>query len=171
MDSAGTVSGWDENARAHIKAVVSLSGPTDLCNLCYSHPDGIPDEQIEDDQHAFDNYVGLPDHTDCEGDQGNKLSLASPAWLVANGATNNPPPIRLYATEGDSVPFTHEDAMFQALFTRYGVTLDVRKYKMSYQYTAPNHHAYKYWHSENDDPSGGNECVGEQVIDFLLDNL
>src|SRR5438876_5422053 len=32
LDPLPTVSGWDETARSHIKAVVSLSGPTQLCD-------------------------------------------------------------------------------------------------------------------------------------------
>jgi acetyl esterase/lipase len=164
----GNVPQWDEPARAHIKAVVSLSGPTNFCD--WNNLGGIPSDALAKFENALDNYVGLPDQTKCDDDPTGKLNHASPAWLVTNGATSSPPPIRLYATNGDSVPYAQEDDMFQALFTRYGVTLDYRKYRMSYQYTDPNHHAFTYWHSINDDPSGGNECVGQQVIEFLQAN-
>ncbi len=96
LDAASTVSGWNENARSHIKAVVSLSGPTNFCDL--SNPGGIPPDEIEKFENVLDNYVGLPDDTDCDHDPDQKLNHASPAWLVSNGATSNPPPVMLYAT-------------------------------------------------------------------------
>jgi hypothetical protein len=40
-------------------------------------------------------------------------------------------------------------------------------YNMSYQYDDRHNHAYNYWHSVNDDPFGGNECVSQQVVEFL----
>jgi pimeloyl-ACP methyl ester carboxylesterase len=165
LDAASTVAGWNEAARAHIKAVVSLSGPTDFCD--WRNPGNVPDlMQFEND---LDNYVGLPDQTDCDHDPDQKLNHASPAWLVTNGATSSPPPIRLYATNGDSVPYSQEDDMWMALTTQFPA-LDIFEYRMSYLYTDKNHHAYTYWHSVNDDPIGGNECVSEQVIEFLQAN-
>ena len=166
LDSAaGAVTGWNESVRAHIKAVVSLSGPTDFCDMD-SNPGGIPPNALERFGDILDNYVGLDPGTDCEHDPDQKLNHASPAWLVANGATSNPPPIRLYATNGDSVPYAQENDMFDALDTRFP-SLDLKKFRMSYQYEDPNHHAYTYWHSINDDLNGGNECVSQQVINFL----
>src|SRR5438477_9743201 len=53
LDSASTVTGWDNNARLHIKAVVSFSGPTNLDD--WSHPD-ITD--YTDFETRVDNYVG-----------------------------------------------------------------------------------------------------------------
>ncbi len=94
------------------------------------------------------------------------VNHASPYWLVTNGATSSPPPIRLYTTDGDTVPYAQEDDMYIALHTRFPA-LDLVKYRMSYKYTDPNHHAYTYWHSVNDDLNGGNECVSQQVINFL----
>jgi pimeloyl-ACP methyl ester carboxylesterase len=167
LDPAPTVDGWGENARAHIKAVVSLSGPTDFCDYERNLGD-IPPEALEKFQNSLDNYVGLTDQTDCEDnhDPEQKLSEASPAWLVTNGATSSPPPIMLYATTGDAVPYTQGEDMFDALQMQFPA-LDVHKYRMSYPFEDRHHHAYTYWHSLNDDPFGENECVSEQVIDFL----
>jgi hypothetical protein len=152
--------------KSHIKAVVSLSGPTNFCD--WTNPGHIPNWKLIDGENSFDNYVGLPDQTDCDHDPDQKLSHASPFWLVTNGATSNPPPIRLYATEGDSVPYSHEDDMYNALVGRYGISLVV-KYRMTYKFGDPNHHAFTYWHSLNNDPNnGGNECVSQQVINFFL---
>jgi acetyl esterase/lipase len=63
----GNVPQWDEPARAHIKAVVSLSGPTDFCDLD-SNPGGIPSDALAKFENALDNYVGLPDQTKCDDD-------------------------------------------------------------------------------------------------------
>ncbi|MEO7167919.1 MAG: hypothetical protein ABI016_12915 [Chthoniobacterales bacterium] len=165
LDSAaGAVTGWNESVRAHIKAVVSLSGPTNFCNLM--NPGNIPPNAITRFQNTLDNYVDLPDGTGCDADPQQKLNHASPYWLVTNGATSSPPPIRLYTTDGDTVPYAQEDDMYIALHTRFPA-LDLVKYRMSYKYTDPNHHAYTYWHSVNDDLNGGNECVSQQVINFL----
>jgi pimeloyl-ACP methyl ester carboxylesterase len=38
--AAGAVSGWNETARSHIKAIVSFSGPTQFCD--WSNPGIIP---------------------------------------------------------------------------------------------------------------------------------
>ena len=166
LDSTtGAVPQWNESVRQKIKAVVSLSGPTNFCD--YRNLGNIPPEAITKFENDVDNYVGLPDQTDCDHDPDQKLNHASPAWLVTNGATSNPPPIRLYATDGDSVPYAQEDDMYIALHTQFPA-LDLAKYRMSYKYTDPNHHAFTYWHSVNDDPNGGgNECVSQQVIEFL----
>jgi pimeloyl-ACP methyl ester carboxylesterase len=139
LDPAPTVDGWDENARAHIKAMVSLSGPADFCD--YRNLGGIPDEAMEKFQDALDNYVDLDLGTDCEDDPDQKLSGASPVWLVTHGATSNPPPIRLYATDGDSVPYVQEDDMFTALKNQFGQLFDVKKYRMNFQYGTPHFHA------------------------------
>jgi hypothetical protein len=56
--------------------------------------------------------------------------------------------------------------MHGALKTQFPA-LDAVWYKMSYLYDDRNNHAYNYWHSRNDDPIGGNECVSQQVIEFL----
>lgn len=167
--AAGAVTGWDESVRAHIKAVVSLSGPTHFCNL--DNPGHIPQNAIDKFRDTLDNYVDLDDGTVCgQGDPLEKLDHASPYWLVTHGATSNPPPIRLYATNGDTVPYAQEDDMFTALKTHFGQIFDVIEYRMTYSYSDKNRHAYTYWHSKNDDPFGGNTCVSQQVIDFLQEN-
>lgn len=56
LDSAtGAVSGWDNTARTHIKAVVALSGVTDPSN--WSNPGGIDLTEFEN---AMDIYVNIP---------------------------------------------------------------------------------------------------------------
>ena len=164
--AAGAVTGWNESVRAHIKAVVSLSGPTTFCDL----EGDIPQNKLDRFRDILDAYVGLDEGTTCQTSSNAevKLSHASPSWLVANGATSNPPPIRLYATLGDTVPWQQKQDMFDALQTRYGFAYDVVKYRMSFEFGAINAHAYTYWHSENDDPNGGNdECISQQVTNFL----
>lgn len=166
--AAGAVTGWNESVRAHIKAVVSLSGPTNFCDLM--NPGNIPQNKIDRFRDILNNYVDLPEGTTCDGNPGDpeeKLNHASPFWLVTHGATSNPPPIRLYATNGDTVPWQQEEDMFQALQTQFPA-LDVFKYRMTFAYGTMNSHAYTYWHSINDDPfGGGNECISQQVINFL----
>ena len=163
LDSAaGAVTGWDDTARLHIKAVVSLSGVTKFCD--WSNPGNIPMNALMKFENDLDNYVDLADQTDCDHDPEQKLESASPVSLVPTATSC--PPVRLYATDGDSVPYVQEDDMFTALQLQFPA-LDLFKYRMSYQYTDRNHHAYTYWHSINDDLNGGNECVSQQVIEFL----
>ena len=60
LDSAaGAVTGWDNTARLHIKAVVSLSGPANLDD--WSNPGGISNTQLTAFENSVDNYVDLPD--------------------------------------------------------------------------------------------------------------
>ena len=160
LDPASTVSGWDETARSHIKAVVSLSGPTQFCDWNGS----VPLTEFEND---LDNYVGLPDQTDCDHDPDQKLNHASPAWLVSHGATSNPPPIRLYSSTGDPVPWEQAEDMYQALKTQYGPTFDVQRWIMSYDYYSQYNHAFKYWPAANDATGSDGKCVHDQVISFL----
>ena len=160
--TAGAVTGWDNNARLHIEAVVSLSGPTNFCDL--ENLGHIPDEAIDRFRDTLDNYVGLPDGTACANDPDQLLSHASPISLVATATSC--PPVRLYSTDGDTVPYKQGFDMHGALKTQFPA-LDAVWYKMSYLYDDRNNHAYNYWHSRNDDPIGGNECVSQQVIEFL----
>jgi len=95
LDPASTVSGWDEDTRSHIKAVVSLSGPSQFCD--FMDPDGgIPTDVLTDFEHDLENYVHLPyssgSQAPCDpacdfGAVNCALDQASPAWLVTNGAT------------------------------------------------------------------------------------
>ncbi len=167
--ATGSVTGWSENKRSHIKAVVSLSGPADFCDLD-SNPGDIPSTALAKFKNVIDNYVRLPDGTDCSGDPNGNLMHASPKWLVTNGATSSPPPIRLYSTQGDTVPFSQGQNMRDALKTKFGFSFDVTWYVMTYQYSDPNHHAYTYWHSTNDADNSDGRCVSQQVIDFLKAN-
>src|SRR5205823_4189364 len=85
LDSASTVTGWNDTVRAKTKAVVSLSGPTNLDD--WSHPDITDYTQFET---RIDNYVGetYPDHTPAP------LNNASPTYLITNlGVTTSPPVI------------------------------------------------------------------------------
>jgi hypothetical protein len=99
---------------------------------------------------------------------GSLLEHASPVWLVTNGATSNPPPIMLYTTLGDHVPYYDADDMLTALNIQFP-SLHVEKWTMSYTYASGYEHAFHYWHQINDDPNNtdGNECVSEEVINFL----
>lgn len=140
LDPASTVTGWNESARSHIKAVVSMSGPTDFCDL-YSNPGGIPPNALTRFEMDLDNYVGLTYPADCDNDPDQKLNHASPYWLVTNGATSSPPPIRLYSTTGDRVPYSQAEDMFQALIAQYGMTFDVHRWLMDYAYGSTHEHA------------------------------
>jgi hypothetical protein len=167
--ASGAVSGWDETARSHIKAAVSLSGPSKFCDWT---PGSIPSGALTSFENDVDNYVDLPAQTHCDpacdfGEVNCALDQASPAWLVTHGATSNPPPIRLYATDGDPVPYPQADDMLTALTIHYGMTFDVQEWKMSYQYTSNYNHAFKYWPAANDAMGSDGECVHDEVISFL----
>jgi len=73
----------------------------------------------------------------------------------------------LYATQGDPVPYSQANDMYNALITQYGNTFDVQKWIMSYQYNTLHDHAYKYWHAINDAPGSDGLCVSQEVITFL----
>ena len=166
LDGASTVPYWNESKRAHIKAVVSLSGPTDFCD--YSPDNNIPPTKLTLFHDDLDEYVGLDDGIDCTEDPAGLLEHASPVWLVTNGATSNPPPIMLYTTVGDHVPFYQAADMFTALITHYGTTgHDFEEWEMSYTYGSGYEHAFHYWHQINDATSSDGACVSEEVINFL----
>jgi acetyl esterase/lipase len=166
--AAGDVSLWNESKRAHIKAVVSLSGPADFCDLD-SNPGDIPPEALAKFKNNIDNYVRLPDGTDCTGDPNGNLMHASPKWLVTNGATSSPPPMMLYATDGDIVPNSQATDMLRAMKDQFGLSFPVDAYIMHYDYTDTQHrHAYTYWHSLNNADNSDGRCVSQQVIDFLV---
>lgn len=148
---------------------MSFSGPTNFCD--WSNPGGIPPDALTKFEDDLDNYVNLPRQTNCDPscDWSGTCALdqASPAWLVTNGATSNPPPIMLYSTQGDPVPYSQADDMFNALITRYGGTVEVHEYRMNYPYGDPHDHAFKYWHAINNDPNSDGQCVSQEVINFL----
>ncbi len=148
LDSASTVTGWDNNARLHIKAVVSFSGPTNLDD--WSHPD-ITD--YTDFETRVDNYVGLifPDHTH------GPLLAASPVNLITTGAATSSPPVILVASQYDTVSHTQAADLVSALGSIHAsVTYD--------DFAGSSNHAFCNWHVM--DPSGNN-CVSTDVINFL----
>ena len=150
LDSASTVPGWDNDARLHIKAVVSLSGPTNLDD--WSHPDLSDDEYVRFETDV-DNYVGLtyPDHTD------GPLLAASPVNLITSGIATSSPPVRLYGSQFDTVSHTQQDDMKAALLS-IGATVTYTYFEGS------DNHAYDNWHVI--DPTTNN-CVSIDVISFL----
>jgi len=164
LDPAPTVTGWDEAARAHIKAVVSLSGPTKFCDWNGNVPD------LTEFENDLDNYVHLPDQTHCDPNCDWSvicaLDQASPAWLVSHGATSNPPPIRLYSTTGDPVPNEQATDMKTALSLQFP-SLDVQKWIMTYDYGSAYDHAFKYWPAANNAIGSDGLCVRQEVITFL----
>jgi pimeloyl-ACP methyl ester carboxylesterase len=171
LDPASTVSGWGETARSHIKAVVSLSGPSLFCD--WSNPGGIPDDGLSDFEHDLQNYVHMPYSLQpcdpaCDfGVVNCPLDPASPAWLVTHGATSNPPAFMLYATDGDPVPNSQAFDMFQALTNHYGAGFDVHKWTMHYDYDTQFDHAFKYWGAKNNVTGSDGLCVHLEVINFL----
>ncbi len=166
--AAGAVSGWGEPARSHIKAAVSLSGPSQLCDWT---PGNIPQGALTSFENDVDNYVGLSSQINCDPNCGFSvtcaLDQASPAWLVTHGATSNPPPIMLYSTTGDPVPYEQSADMLTALTIHYGITFDVQLWIMSYQYGTQYDHAFKYWPAKNDAMGSDGKCVHNEVITFL----
>jgi hypothetical protein len=163
--AASTVSGWNETARAHIKAVASLSGPTDFCDT--TADTNIPPPKLTLFYNDLDDYVGLTEGKRCIDDTAGLLAHASPYWLVSNGATSNPPAIMLYTTVGDHVPPSQAVHMFTALTGQYGTTgHDFQEWTMSYTYGSGYEHAFEYWHQINDANTDG-ECVSQEVINFL----
>lgn len=174
LDPASTVSDWDEAARAHIKAVVSLSGPTQFCD--WMNPGGIPSDVLTNFEHDLENYVHLPissgSQPPCDpacdfGTVNCALDLASPAWLVTHGATSNPPPVILYSTQGDTVPYEQALDMQNTLNMQFP-SLHVERYTMNYAYDTSHDHAYKYWHALNNDSSSDGDCVNDEVINFFI---
>ena len=152
LDSATSTSvpGWDNNARLHIKAVVSLSGPTNLDN--WDHP-GLSDQDYEEFEKRVDKYVNLvwPGHTH------QPLLDASPAYLITKpGGVTTSPPVRLYASEFDTVSYVQEDEMYNAL-NSIGLVTKTR-------FAGSYNHAYDNWHVI--DPNTGN-CVSTDVIAFF----
>ena len=153
--STGAVTNWTEAARTSIKAVVSLSGPTRLCN--WDNPGMV-------DSHTFEygvcDYVGLTTITqDCA-----LLDPASPYTIVSTATSS--PPVRLYTTVGDPVFSPQAGFMQSALLGKFGFTFDVKAYTMSYSGSSPYLHAFHYWHAQNDAVTP-NVCVSSQVIAFL----
>jgi acetyl esterase/lipase len=132
-----------------IKAVVGFSGIYDL-----PLRDPRPSQQFIAD---VDNYTNT---TESEADCVAKQYLASPISLVA--AATNIPPVRLYATDDNSVPPRQSEEMREALFARGA---DVVEYTMS-----GSLHAFAMWHTINY-LSTPPKCVSQEVIEFLQSHL
>jgi acetyl esterase/lipase len=148
LDSASTVTGWDNNARLHIKAVLSFSGPANLDD--WSHPD-ITDYTMFETR--VDNYVGLvyPDHTH------GPLLAASPVNLITTGAATSSPPVMLFGSQYDEVSHTQQDDMKSALLSIGALVTYV-------YFPGSSDHAFHNWHVIS--PITGN-CVSTDVINFL----
>ncbi len=158
LDSAtGLVPGWDNNARLKIKAVVSLSGVANLDD--WNNPGGISNSDLMNFENDLDNYVNLPaqDHTDTV------LLAASPVNLITTGAATSSPPVMLYATTKDPVPYQQANDMYTALLTLGEPAGTFTKYILL---DTTGLHAFNYWHTQNTlvTPS---DCVSHQVITFL----
>ena len=162
LDSAaGAVTGWDNNARLKIKAVVSLSGITNLDD--WNNPGGISMTDLMKFENNLDNYVGLLDQDHTHG----PLLAASPWNLVTTGAATSSPPVLLYATMKDPVPFEQMNVMYQILIDTFGNPPG----KFT-KYLLPDMtglHAFNYWHTQNVQGTTS-DCVSHQVITFLQAN-
>ncbi len=99
------------------------------------------------------NYANTSDD-DTEQDLAYLYSV-SPISLVANAT--NIPSIRLYATQGDSVPHQQSEGMYNSLLLR---DADVVEFTIQ----GINLHAFAYWHTLN--PNTG-KYVSVEVIEFL----
>ncbi|MEO7166394.1 MAG: alpha/beta hydrolase [Chthoniobacterales bacterium] len=147
LDSAsGNVTAWNDVVRGKIKAVVSLSGVTDLGSREHD-----PNDDITMFAQAADNYTNVAEN---DPQRETKQYSKSPVSLVANAT--NIPPIRLYATEDDSVPHQQSEEMYLALFPK-GV--DVARYVLG-----GSEHAYNYWHMINNITG---QCVSSEVTAFF----
>jgi acetyl esterase/lipase len=133
---------WD--ATKMPKAVVGLSGVYDL-----TLRDPMPSPPFLDTIHNYtnttDNFIGFETQYS-----------ASPISYVYM-ATSQTAPARLYATDGDTVPWQQSYNMMQAL---QGKGVDVIEYTIQNS----NLHAFNYWHTIN---SNTGICVSAEVIAFL----
>ena len=150
LDPATTVPTWNATKVAKIKAVVSLSGPTDLSSRV---GDSSVVPHFED---SVENYTNTQTGV---GDWETKQYNVSPVKLVATAT--NVPPIHMYATQGDPVPYQQGQEMYDALFAKGAV---VKFYKINNSAL----HAFNYWNQVNEVTG---ECVSAEVIDFLQDYL
>ena len=86
--------------------MVSLSGVANLDD--WSNPGGISMRDLTKFENDLDNYVGLPDQTHTHA----ILLAASPWNLVHTGAATSSPPVMLYATMMDPVPYAQAVDMY-----------------------------------------------------------
>jgi acetyl esterase/lipase len=156
--ATGSVQGWDNGVRLHIKAVVSLSGPTYMDD--WNNPGGLDMTTLMSFENSCDNYVGLPDQT-----HGAPLVAASPWNLALNYPPTSCPPVRLYGTIKDPVPYEQANVMWTALTTTFGNPPGkFIEYVLS---DTTGLHAFNYWHTINDHTG---MCVSHEVTAFLQAN-
>lgn len=140
LDPTPTVPTWSGSKVSKIKAVVSLSGPTDLSSRT-GDPDIVP--RFEDSVENYTNFTRVNHSNDWAALQYG----VSPIKLVATATYF--PPIHMYGTLGDSVPYQQGEAMYDALFAKGAV---VKFYKIN----NGSLHAFKYWNQINEVTG---ECV------------
>ncbi len=146
------VTDWTEKVRSKIKAVVGFSGAYALQSRVFGDPRQNFDPQmyvgvIQNYTNTIDNFVGLEF----------QLSVSPQTRVV--GATNIPP-IRLYATENDTIPHNQSENMKNALQT---AGADVAEYTME-----GDAHCFNQWNITNNLTSN---CVSDEVIQFLESQL
>jgi pimeloyl-ACP methyl ester carboxylesterase len=162
LDSAtGAVTGWNDTVRQKIKAVVSLSGVTRLCD--WMNPGNIPHDELIRFEMDLDNYVGLqqnPPDQNCS-----VLDPASPYTIVSTATSS--PPVLLYATIKDPMPYEQMNVMYQILIDTFGNPPGkFTKYLLP---DTTGLHAFNYWHTQNPNVTPS-DCVSHQVITFLQAN-
>ncbi|MEP6975845.1 MAG: alpha/beta hydrolase fold domain-containing protein [Spartobacteria bacterium] len=160
LDSAtGAVPGWNDTVRQKIKAVVSLSGITNLDN--WDNPGGLSNQDIMRFENNLDNYVGLPDQDHTHS----TLLAASPYNLVHTGAATSSPPVMLFATIKDTVPYSQAEEMATELRLHFP-SVTITEYTLT---DTTGLHAFNYWHTQNTKVTPS-DCVSHQVITFLQAN-
>lgn len=143
---------WTEEVRAAIKAVASLSGPTDL-----SSREGNMNI-VEGFEISVENYTNVSNEV--YPDTWDELQKGvSPIKFVENAT--GIPPIRMFGTELDSVPWQQGDEMQIELFAR-GADSEFHLVNSTAQ------HAFNYWHKvDQGDTMTPKRCVSEVVIDLF----
>ena len=154
--TASDNSGWNNNARMKIKAVASLSGPTDLGDFT-DYSSGVNINQFKGD---VENYTSTKVYPPSESDKYPILEAASPITLV-QGATSVPP-IRMFGTQLDTVPWQQGSNMYDAIHM-YHSQADVQFHKVN---LSNGDHAFHYW-EETDAGDSLQRCVRQEVIDFF----
>jgi acetyl esterase/lipase len=160
LDStSGAVTNWNDTVRQKIKAVVSLSGVTDLGDWSDY------DMGVVDIGHFADvevNYTNSGTYS-LTNNPYPVLEAASPITLVSSATSC--PPMLLYATQGDPVPHQQAENMQAALSAKFStVKIDERTIKDG------DLHAFDYWHAQ-DTTIMPHDCVSRQVISFLQNYL
>jgi acetyl esterase/lipase len=139
--TSGNITDWNAQVVAKIRGVVSLSGVSDLGSR-----DHDADLDLTDFIFTVENYTNTHAMMEWYYIQ----EAASPITLVANAAYI--PPIRLYATQHDTVPHQQAENMKFALQTRGA---DVAEYTMN-----GSTHCFNQWQIVN---SVTQQCVRDEV--------